>query len=784
MSSTYVPGSSSNSGSNPPSWLTQGNQQGALAGALAEEAIAKHAFDTASRKVADLKIETQAKEAAYDENKNKEATLHDRINKVKQAINQMKGKSPGKGGKAALQKHEEDLLKLEGDLERQSKYTDQLKKQLSRAQFLLETMTETEADLKVEADTKTALSNSILPSTPTTTTTTTTTTTATTTTASLHANLAAHPSTASPGMSPIVSNTNQANFNTPNLNSSNVQNLTNSNNPFNSNNPTVATQQAQKAEAAKQFLAFKGLSVGHTLSKNAQHKLNSYKKSLLVPGITTLESKTDERLFITWKNQVMSLLQNVGLHAFTLLGGVETPQSESEAKNTILWARGTELYSHVVTMAEEGVEVNCNDSMSKDDATVVYIGVLETYGHEELVYNALKDSLGTVYTSLKPLKFFHGALRHLYYAVTHEFQRPNAVVIHNRLSEFMNKNTYKINENSDPRDTIKAIELEASILNNLHESVTITDSQKLIALRNAAFDNIIYTQAIKTLESRESSSIPNFNDLVTVIQNEYLNYVKEQPTTRNESANVASATDGHQEYDHKSEAAYPNSVHSDEHANWVDVPKGVCYQYAINGRCDRESCDYKHVKIEPNKNSEDMNNRSPHNSGNSRDKRTKFSSRFTPKAQSFKHKDVHQRRARKKEFLANFVSALADTLEESQSDSTTTEESSDSDHSDSDKKDTNAFMSALQATLAKAKDRKKSRKPDKGFTKDHPNRKKYLEKVVEMMKKEDKGKSKKANKTHPKKRSFSANLATLLSSRKVQMALGDTSGSDSGESDE
>ena len=159
MSSTYVPGSSSNSGSNPPSWLTQGIHQGALA----EEAIAKHALDQASRRVAELKLEIQAKEAAFDENKNNEATLHDQINKVKQTINQVKGKSPNKT--KAIKKHEEDLSKLEVDLEKQSKYTEQLKKQLGKAKFLLEMMSETEADLQVEADTKIALSNSILLST-------------------------------------------------------------------------------------------------------------------------------------------------------------------------------------------------------------------------------------------------------------------------------------------------------------------------------------------------------------------------------------------------------------------------------------------------------------------------------------------------------------------------------------------------------------------------------------------------------------------------------------------
>lgn len=404
------------------------------------------------------------------------------------------------------------------------------------------------------------------------------------------------------------------------------------------------------------------------------------------------------------------------------------------------------------------------------------------------IMRTLKGSLGTVYDSVKPLKFFPGALRHLYYAVTHEFQRPNAVVIHSRISRFGNKATFKINGSSDPRDTIKSIEKEASILNNLHESVNITDTQKLIALRNAAFDNSVYTQAIKNLEgeSKATKTMPKFSDFARVITDEYINYVKEQPKEGTESANVASATSRHQDYDQKSEMVFPEHLYDDEHANWVDVPKGVCIQYAIKGKCDRKNCDYKHVHIEPNQNSENRNNHSSHNSRGSRDRRTNFSSRFSPKAPSFKHKNVHQQRARKQELVANFVSALAGTLEESQSDSdnTATEDSNDSDSDENSK--TSAFLSALQAAMTKTKNyKKKPHKPSSPkFSKDHPNRKKYLQKIAELVKREGKEKSKKKDKTTSKKDNLSANLATLLLNRKVRIALGDTSDSESGNSSE
>ena len=52
------------------------------------------------------------------------------------------------------------------------------------------------------------------------------------------------------------------------------------------------------------------------------------------------------------------------------------------------------------------------------------------------------------------------------------------------------------------------------------------------------------------------------------------------------------------------------------------------------------------------------------------------------------------------------------------------------------------------------------------------------------MKREGKEKRKKKDKTTSKKRNLSANLAALLSNRKVQIALGDTSDSEGGDSSE
>ena len=262
--------------------------------------------------------------------------------------------------------------------------------------------------------------------------------------------------------------------------------------------------------------------------------------------------------------------------------------------------------------------ISCTDLIPKEEATILYIAILDTYGHEELVYNTIKNSLGTVYDNLKPLKFFPGALRHIYYAVTHEFQRPNAVMINNRTALFLAQDTYKIDGNSDPRTTIKSIEQEANILNNLHPSVNINDNQKLITLRNAAFNNSLYTQAIKILEG---NGMPNFEDLKGVIQNEYLNYVKEQPAASGEEAHIASEDSQSHNRDHKSGDVTPEARY-DEHANWVDVPKGVCYPFAIKGKCDRETCDFKHVRIEPSIRGNGGRNTHPsHNSRESKDRR-------------------------------------------------------------------------------------------------------------------------------------------------------------------
>ena len=52
------------------------------------------------------------------------------------------------------------------------------------------------------------------------------------------------------------------------------------------------------------------------------------------------------------------------------------------------------------------------------------------------------------------------------------------------------------------------------------------------------------------------------------------------------------------------------------------------------------------------------------------------------------------------------------------------------------------------------------------------------------MKRGGKEKSRKKDKTTSKKGNLSANLAALLSNRKVQKALGDTSGCESGDSSE
>ena len=95
-------------------------------------------------------------------------------------------------------------------------------------------------------------------------------------------------------------------------------------------------------------------------------------------------------------------------------------------------------------------------------------------------------------------------------------------------------------------------------------------------------------------------------------------------------------------------------------------------------------------------------------------------------------------------------------------------------------------MSALQAAMTRTKNhKKKPRKPSSSkFSKDHPNRKKYLQKITELVKREGKEKSKKKDKTTSKKDNLSANLATLLLNRKVQIALGDTSDSESGNSSE
>jgi hypothetical protein len=481
-----------------------------------------------------------------------------------------------------------------------------------------------------------------------------------------------------------------------------------------------------------------------------------------------LTPKSSDEEFSDWLKSTDGLLGLLGLKQIPLITkGVKIKDEATYKKNIYDAIVGVNDFRYVKETLIKGQEFSdVDENTDQFFLNMIVVATFDAFPKlEEHLYRKLESTLGKKFSHIMPPSFHKGAVLMIYTSVSNEFRRPHQSAAFSEYLRYTQDGKYVLEEHGDPRTIAARINIDGDLINQMYSTKYVTDFVKAGLLRKAIKNSHAYEERVKRHD--ENKGDPDFNTLVRILEQEYLNYHKKNPdnqlssnlTSLDAQPNAHHASE--QRYEHKhdydsknpsEDTIYvPHGYLNQDTAMWVEVPKGNCLQYAIRGKCTRDNCEYKHVPGTVVDTPPERKRRLDSNRDRNKNQSNRFNSRHP---QQTKGKDFKSNRKKKldrkmQKITANLTKLL---LAQNDSPSDTDDSVSDSlpqtDSSDSDSQnngEAKAFLSALKAKFyKKAKSFRKPKrttnfnnlKKSKNRSK-HPNKKSFNDKMKELKKKDD-----------------------------------------------